>query len=86
MIRELAAHGKTVLVSSHILTELADFSTSVVIMERGRVVRGFGREQREERAYTLGHHTVIRKQMLATRTQRSVGGSRNPQLPSQGRW
>jgi ATP-binding cassette subfamily B protein/subfamily B ATP-binding cassette protein MsbA len=37
-----------------------------------RVVRGFGREQREEMAYTVGHHTVIRKQMLATRAQRSV--------------
>jgi ATP-binding cassette, subfamily B, bacterial len=37
-----------------------------------RIVRGFGREQREQRAYTLGHHTVIRKQMLATRAQRSV--------------
>jgi ATP-binding cassette subfamily B protein len=38
-----------------------------------RIVRGFGREQREELAYTVGHHTVIRKQLLATRTQRSVG-------------
>ncbi len=38
-----------------------------------RIVRGFGREQREQLAYTLGHHTVIRKQMLATRAQRSVG-------------
>lgn len=37
-----------------------------------RIVRGFGREQREEFAYTVGHHTVIRKQMLATRAQRSV--------------
>ena len=37
-----------------------------------RIVRGFAREQREELAYTLGHHTVIRKQMLATRAQRSV--------------
>jgi ATP-binding cassette subfamily B protein/subfamily B ATP-binding cassette protein MsbA len=37
-----------------------------------RIVRGFGREQREELAYTIGHHTVIRKQMLATRSQRSV--------------
>ncbi len=37
-----------------------------------RIVRGFTREQREELAYTLGHHTVIRKQMLATRAQRSV--------------
>jgi len=39
LIRQLAALGTTILVSSHILTELADFSTSVIIMERGRVVR-----------------------------------------------
>src|SRR5829696_2605996 len=39
LIRQLASLGTTLLVSSHILTELADFSTSVVIMERGRVVR-----------------------------------------------
>lgn len=37
-----------------------------------RIVRGFGREQREELAYAVGHHTVIRKQMLATRVQRSM--------------
>jgi ABC-2 type transport system ATP-binding protein len=39
LIRQLAALGTTILVSSHILTELADFSTSVIIMERGRVAR-----------------------------------------------
>lgn len=39
LIRELGALGTTLIVSSHILTELADFCTSVVIMERGRVVR-----------------------------------------------
>jgi ABC-2 type transport system ATP-binding protein len=39
LIRQLASMGTTLLVSSHILTELADFSTSVVIMERGRVAR-----------------------------------------------
>jgi ATP-binding cassette subfamily B protein/subfamily B ATP-binding cassette protein MsbA len=38
-----------------------------------RIVRGFRRERREELAYAVGHHTVIRKQMLATRTQRTVG-------------
>lgn len=38
-----------------------------------RVVRGFRRERREELAYAIGHHTVIRKQMLATRSQRTVG-------------
>ena len=39
LIRQLGALGTTILVSSHILTELADFSTSVIIMERGRVAR-----------------------------------------------
>jgi ABC-2 type transport system ATP-binding protein len=39
LIRQLAALGTTLVVSSHILTELSDFCTSVVIMERGRVAR-----------------------------------------------
>ncbi len=39
LIRQLGALGTTIVVSSHILTELADFSTSVVIMEQGNVVR-----------------------------------------------
>lgn len=38
-----------------------------------RVVRGFRRERREELAQAFGLHTVMRKQMMATRTQRSVG-------------
>jgi ATP-binding cassette subfamily B protein/subfamily B ATP-binding cassette protein MsbA len=37
-----------------------------------RVVRGFRGEKREELKYTLGHHTVIRKQLLATHIQRSI--------------
>jgi ATP-binding cassette, subfamily B, bacterial len=35
-------------------------------------VRGFRREAREQRAFTVAHHTVIRKQVLITRMQRSV--------------
>ncbi|HEX7449837.1 MAG TPA: ABC transporter ATP-binding protein [Pirellulales bacterium] len=38
MIRELAAHGKTVLVSSHILTELAEMCDVVGIIEQGRLL------------------------------------------------
>ncbi len=37
-----------------------------------RVVRAFRREKREERAYMAGHHTVIRKQVLATTIQRRI--------------
>lgn len=38
-----------------------------------RIVRGFRRERREELAHALGLNTVVRKRMLATRTQRAVG-------------
>ena len=37
-----------------------------------RVVRGFARERSEEWSFLLGQHTVVRKQTLATNTQRGV--------------
>ncbi len=37
-LKSLAADGKTVLVSSHILSEMSEFCTSVGIMEKGRMV------------------------------------------------
>ena len=38
MIRQLADDGKTVLVSSHILTELAEMCDEVAIIERGQLL------------------------------------------------
>ena len=38
LLVELRALGKTIFLSSHILTELADVCTSVAILERGRLV------------------------------------------------
>jgi ABC-2 type transport system ATP-binding protein len=38
LIHQLRGMGKTIVLSSHILTELADIVTSVVILEKGRVV------------------------------------------------
>ena len=38
LIEELQRLGKTILLSSHILTELSDMCTSVAILERGRIV------------------------------------------------
>ena len=51
MIRELADRGKTVLISSHILTELAEMCDSVGIIEQGRLLAtGSVEEIQAERA------------------------------------
>lgn len=38
-IRQLAAKGQTILISSHILTELEDMCDEVLILERGKILR-----------------------------------------------
>ena len=38
VLKALAAEGRTVLISSHILAEMSEFCTSVAIMEKGRMV------------------------------------------------
>ena len=38
LLRELRSMGKTILISSHILTELADCCTSIGIIERGQLL------------------------------------------------
>ena len=58
MIRELANGGKTILISSHILTELAEVCDSVGIIEQGRLlatgsVEAIQREQAQHRELTI---------------------------------
>ncbi len=58
LIEELRRLGKTILLSSHILTELSDMCTSVAILERGRLVASgnietIGRALRPERSVRL---------------------------------
>ena len=38
LIRELAADGKTILLSSHILTEMSEMCDAVTVIEKGRVL------------------------------------------------
>ena len=38
LIRELAADGRTILLSSHILTELAEMCDTVTVIEKGRIL------------------------------------------------
>ena len=58
MIRELADRGKTVLISSHILTELAEMCDSVGIIEQGQLlatgsVEEIQRQQVSKREITI---------------------------------
>lgn len=52
LIRSLAAKGVTLLVSSHILAELEDYSTDVLMLEAGRVI-GYGPVGRAERTLAV---------------------------------
>jgi ABC-2 type transport system ATP-binding protein len=61
LLRELAAEGRTVLVSSHILAEVAQTVDSVVIMDHGRLVT----------QSTLGQLTERTAQVIRVRTPRS---------------
>ena len=45
LLRSLRDQGATILISSHILTELEGFCTSIGIMERGKLVRSGSIEQ-----------------------------------------
>ena len=38
LVRELAADGKTILLSSHILTELSEMCDTVTVIEKGRIL------------------------------------------------
>ncbi|QDU25716.1 putative ABC transporter ATP-binding protein YbhF [Anatilimnocola aggregata] len=75
MIRELAARGTTVLVSSHILTELAEMCDRVAILERGQLlalgtvaeIQKQQQPQREVNVGVLGDPTSL-LQWLTVRT------------------
>ena len=55
-IRELAADGKTILLSSHILTELAEMCDGVAVIEKGKILanrNGAGHHARNAPPSTL---------------------------------
>ena len=69
LLSELKGMGKTILVSSHILSELADFCTSIGIIERGKMLAAGGIQeiQRQLRA-----HRVLRVRVLDDTTDRAA--------------
>jgi ABC-2 type transport system ATP-binding protein len=53
LLRDLAAEGRTVLVSSHLMAELQDISGSVVLVGQGRVIAASSKDELTERYGSL---------------------------------
>jgi ABC-2 type transport system ATP-binding protein len=75
LLKVLAAQGKAILISSHILTELAEISTGAIIIERGKILRagtlediisGSGAAHRTVVIRPLGKLEELRKCLLET--------------------
>ncbi|HVR39684.1 MAG TPA: ABC transporter ATP-binding protein [Thermoanaerobaculia bacterium] len=64
LIRVFATQGKAILMSSHILTELAEICTGAVIIERGRILRAGSLDE-----------IVVADQFHRTLIIRSCGGA-----------
>src|SRR6476660_10053457 len=64
MIRQLAADGKTVLVSSHILTELAEMCDEVGIIERGQLLAVGSVTEIQKKAAAGGQHREVKVRVL----------------------
>jgi ABC-2 type transport system ATP-binding protein len=72
LIRELAADGKTIVLSSHILTELAEMCDVVAVIEKGRIlvtgpVRDVLEGVRERRVLSVrlaGPHEAVERFLL----------------------
>jgi ABC-2 type transport system ATP-binding protein len=61
LLNELRQMGKTILISSHILSELADFCTSIGIIERGKLLAaGSIREIQQQ----IRSHRVLKVRVL----------------------
>jgi len=62
LLRELRSMGKTILLSSHILTELAELCDTIGIMERGRLVASGSLDEFRKR---YGDNRALRIQILS---------------------
>jgi ABC-2 type transport system ATP-binding protein len=69
LLNELRQMGKTILISSHILSELADFCTSIGIIERGKLLAaGSIRDIQQQ----IRSHRVIKVRVLDESTEKAA--------------
>ncbi len=73
LLRERAARGRTVLLSSHVLTEVAQTVDDVVVIHRGRLVRQGAIEELERLAAGGVSVSTPMPERLATAVERAGG-------------
>jgi ABC-2 type transport system ATP-binding protein len=69
LLNELKQMGKTILISSHILSELADFCTSIGIIERGKMLAAGSIQEIQQQ---IRAHRVIKVRVLDATTDRAA--------------
>jgi ABC-2 type transport system ATP-binding protein len=69
LLTELKGMGKTILVSSHILSELADFCTMIGIIERGKLLSAGSIKDIQRQ---LRSHRVLKVRVLDEQTDRAA--------------
>lgn len=64
LLKELVRMGKTILISSHILPELADLCTTVGVLEKGKLIYKGPVDEitRKARTGTMAHVSVLERQ------------------------
>ncbi|MGO8901276.1 MAG: DUF4162 domain-containing protein, partial [Isosphaeraceae bacterium] len=69
LLGELRRMGKTILISSHILSELADFCTSIGIIERGKLLAAGSIQEIQQQ---IRSHRVLKVRLLDETTDRAT--------------
>ncbi len=69
LLNELKQMGKTILISSHILSELADFCTSIGIIERGKLLVAGSIQDIQAQ---IRSHRVLKVRVLDETTDRAL--------------
>jgi ABC-2 type transport system ATP-binding protein len=69
LLTELKQMGKTILISSHILSELADFCTSIGIIERGKLLAAGSMQQIQNQ---IRSHRVLKVRVVGEATDRAA--------------
>jgi ABC-2 type transport system ATP-binding protein len=69
LLGELRRMGKTILISSHILSELADFCTSIGIIERGKLLAAGSIQEIQQQ---IRSHRVLKVRLLEDDTDRAA--------------